>query len=868
MPRHRLRLAPAGAALLALASLLLPCGRAPAQQQLPGNALPAPRLNTLAPAGGKAGTVVEVAFTGTDVEEPQALLFSHPSIKAEPIVPPPPPPPDPKKPAKPGAKPAPKPQVTKFKVTIGADAPLGLHDARLVNKWGISNARAFVVGDLPEVAEKEPNDDVDKAQRVELNSTINGAVAAPTDVDYYVFAGKKGQRVVVSCLASSIDSRLVAGLELYDARGKRVASNRHYRDNDALLDVTVPEDGDYFVRLFEFTHTLGSPEHFYRLTISTAPWIDAAFPPVVEPGKPTQVTLYGRNLPGGQPDPTAVADGRVLEKLTVSVTPPADPQAALRLAYSGHLPPPLAGLNGFEYRVRNAVGSSNPVLLTFARAPVVLEAEPNDTADKAQKVPVPCEVVGRIDRRHDRDWYSFIAKKGDVLDIDLLSDRLGAQTDMKLLLRNVTAKSDIVELDDAPPRAMDAPGLKFYARSEDPAMYRFVVPADGEYQIMVTSQTAAVLYGPRCFYRLRIAPEQAAFSLIVMPSDHTRPDAANLMQGGHEGFTVLAFREDGFNADIALSVEGLPKGVSCVPQTLGAVQRAGALILSAAADAPAWTGEIKVKGTALFKGQTMVREARPAGITWAVQPQTNVPAISRLDRSLVLAVRGKAPFALGATLDKPALVQGGKATLAVKLARLWPDLKQPINATVMDPVPGVTINNNQPVALKPGKDDGTFPIQVSGTAQPGTYTVVLRATAQVPYAKDPMAKQKPAINIVQPSAPFTITVLPKTVATVAATVASPNLKPGTQGEVLVKVTRQFDYAGEFKVQLVLPPNLKGVAADDVVIPAGKNEAKLLLKVPADAAPGPRNGLIVRATAMLNGNVATVQETKFNVNVVK
>jgi hypothetical protein len=83
------------------------------------------------------------------------------------------------------------------------------------------------------------------------------------------------------------------------------------------------------------------------------------------------------------------------------------------------------------------------------------------------------------------------------------------------------------------------------------------------------------------------------------------------------------------------------------------------------------------------------------------------------------------------------------------------------------------------------------------------------------------------------------------------------------------VTRQHDYAGEFKVQLVLPPNLKGITAADAVIPAGKDEVKLVLQVAAEAAPGPRNELIVRATAMLNGNVSTVQESpKFNVNVVK
>src|SRR5262249_54067490 len=266
------------------------------------------------------------------------------------------------------------------------------HDCRLVNKWGVSNPRAFVVGDLAEVAEKEPNDDVKDAQRVELNSTINGVIGSPTDVDYFVFTGKKGQRVVVSCLASTIDSRLTPALEMYDGGNRPVAHNRNYQGNDALVDYTLPKDGDYYVRLYQFTHAAGSAEYFYRLSISTAPWIDAIYPPLVEPGKSSKVTVYGRNLPGGELDPTAVVDGRVLEKLSVTVEAPKEPAALQRLTFSGHVPPHMAGMDGFEYRLRNAVGRSNPYFLTFARAPIVVDNEANDKPDMAQLVPVPCEI--------------------------------------------------------------------------------------------------------------------------------------------------------------------------------------------------------------------------------------------------------------------------------------------------------------------------------------------------------------------------------------------------------------------------------------------------------------------------------------------
>jgi hypothetical protein len=850
----------------AILSLILTSGTALAQPQL-GNNLPNPRLLTVSPAGGKVGTTVEVTFGGTDLEEPKALLFSHPGIKAEPIVPPPPPA-DPKKPpAKPDPKAAPPkpPPVTKFKVTIPADTPLGIHDVRLVGQWGVSNPRAFMVGDLNEVLEKEPNNDVEQAQRVEINTTINGAISAPTDVDYFVFAGKKGQRVVVSCLASTIDSRLQPGLELYDAAGHLLGFNRHYQDYDALLDCTLPGDGDYYVRLSEFTYTQGSPEHFYRLTITTAPWIDAVFPAVVEPGKPAQLTVYGRNLPDGKLDPTAVVQGRVLEKTTVTVNVPNDPALVQRLTFSGRVSPASSALDGLEYRIRNAVGASNPFLLVYGRAPVVLDNEANHTPETAQTVPVPCEIAGRIAKKHDVNWYAFTAKKNEVYNIDLFNERLGAQDDMVFVLRNSANKQDIGEFDDNQDTLNPT---KFFTRTDDPPRYRFVVPADGKYELRVTSRDAGVRSGPRSYYRLSITPDRPDFRLIVMPPADEHPDACRLLQGGNVHFTVLAWREDGFNDTIQLSVEGLPKDVTCAPQSLGPGLRQTALILTAAANAPLGVSEIKVRGTATINGQTVVREARPASITWPVPPQQGIPLLSRLDRSLVLAVREQAPFALTAQIDKPVVLQGDKPNLTLKLTRLWPDFKTPLQLVINDPIPNLAVNNNQPIAVAADKNEAKAVVTVNNNVPPGTYNIVLRATAQIPFNKDPMAKQKPNVNVVFPSTPVAITVLPKQVATLTIPQPAVTAKVGTTSDVVVKVARNPGFAGEFKVQLVIPPNIKGVSADEVTIPAGKDEAKLVLKIAADAAPGNRPDLIVRATAMQNGNVPTPHEAKITVNVVK
>ena len=421
---------PRPAALLAFAVLLLAVPPTQAQQPLLDSTYPSPRFISIEPAGGKAGTVVEADVAGVDFDEPEKLLFSSPGFKAELVQALPP---DPKAPPRGRRRQQPSVSTTAvFKITIPPDAPLGITDIRLVGKWGVSNPRAFMVGDLPEVQEEEPNNDVPQAQRVNLNTTVNGTIANATDVDYYVFAGKKGQRVLVSCLASTIDSRLLADIQVYDGKNRMVGSGRNYSGNDALADCSLPDDGDYYVRLCDFTNTANIPagpsEYFYRLTISTGPWIDAIYPPIIEPGKPTPVTIYGRNLPGGQPDPTAVQDGRVLDKLTATITAPTDPAALSRLAFSGRVLPNASGLEGFEYRVRSPAGSSNPFLMTIARSPVVLENANHETIETAQEVAPPCEVAGRFEKLHERDWYAFNAKKGDTYNIDIESDRIGAPT--------------------------------------------------------------------------------------------------------------------------------------------------------------------------------------------------------------------------------------------------------------------------------------------------------------------------------------------------------------------------------------------------------------------------------------------------------
>ena len=251
--------------------------------------LPMPRLNSIFPCGARQGTSVECTIAGGDLDGASGLYFSHPGIRAEPAG------------------------LNKFKVTVGPDVPLGPHDVRAVTPRGLSNFRAFVVGDWPEVLEKEPNDE--QAQRVTLSVVINGRADKQTDVDHYVFTAKKGQRIIINCWAWRIDSQLDATLRVYDPTGKELAYNGDYYGKDPFIDFTAPDDGDYIVKIWDFVYG-GGNDSFYRLHIGSLPHLDAVIPAAVKPGAKTKVTLYGRNLPGGKPAPEQIrSGGRPLEFL-------------------------------------------------------------------------------------------------------------------------------------------------------------------------------------------------------------------------------------------------------------------------------------------------------------------------------------------------------------------------------------------------------------------------------------------------------------------------------------------------------------------------------------------------------------------------
>jgi len=156
-------------------------------------------------------------------------------------------------------------------VTISSNATPGLCEARVVGRFGVSNPRAFAMGSLSETIEGSTNNSVASATEVPLQTIVNGHADANA-MDYYKFSTKKGQRILIECLAREIDSRMDAALGLLDANGRELDRNRP----GGLLDFTAPGDGQYLLKVHDFTYR-GGEEYFYRLSLSTQPHIDFIF---------------------------------------------------------------------------------------------------------------------------------------------------------------------------------------------------------------------------------------------------------------------------------------------------------------------------------------------------------------------------------------------------------------------------------------------------------------------------------------------------------------------------------------------------------------------------------------------------------------
>lgn len=456
----------------------------------------APEASSLFPAGGQVGQEVTVTIGGNVKPWPVTVWSDDPKLVVA----------------------ADKKEGT-VTIKIGAEVEPGVHWLRFSNADGTSPPRAFVVGTVAEVAEKEPNNDLAASQSLaSLPTTVNGKLGAAGDIDTFVVELKQGQTLVADVEADRpLGSPVDMIMQLADPTGFVLAQNNDDVGLDPRITFTAARTGPHHVRVYGYSSTpsssigFGGGENFiYRLTVTTGPLVDFVFPMAIERGANRSGLLCGPNITDAI---------RSVKWLTISKE---------MLLRTSHKQAPGAA----EVRVVDR--------------PTGVEQEPNNL-NKPQAVTLPVVLSGRCDQPGDVDAFVFEAKKNQRFVAKVESRTLGFPTDPVLMLYDDQGML-IQTLDDT-------------AQNRDCEL-AVAIRADGKYRLVMRDLYRAG--SSRHAYLLSLSIDEPDYSLTLGATEYT------LASGKTVEIPVTVDRRAGFAEEIELSVRGLPEGVKVEANTSAA----------------------------------------------------------------------------------------------------------------------------------------------------------------------------------------------------------------------------------------------------------------------------------------------------------
>ncbi len=501
-----------------------------------------PQITHVYPAGGQRGTSFAVELGGTVGDAPVGVWCDRPEISA--------------------TVDAAKKQAA---ISVAADAIPGVCWLRLFNAQGASPLRPLVIGHLPEVKEREPNNTPQAAQGVDgPAAVVNGVLATAGDVDVYGVRLRAGETLVASLRANEqLGSPMDAVLQVLCPEGFVRDQNDDDLGLDPQLAYTAVHDGPHYVRVFAFpampdssVRFAGGANFVYRLTLTTGPFIHHAVPMAISEGAPQPVRILGWNLP---------AELQMLSPVRM----PADPFRATDDA--AHT---VGNLPGVEHAVLFHPDAALPLPLPVVPHRSVVEAAPND-AQHPQAIELPATITGCISAAGEADVYTFAAAKGESLLLEVESRALGYPLDPVLRIFGPDGKK-LAEVDDAPRGSADV-------------RHPFTVAADGTYRVEITD-----LYGDggwRYVYRLSVRRQQPEFTLQV-------PGDAFVLQPDKPLEIAVTVDRQSLAEEIEISVLGLPDHIACpAVRSLPSGDTARSVKLKLTASRPAaFSGPIQIVG--------------------------------------------------------------------------------------------------------------------------------------------------------------------------------------------------------------------------------------------------------------------------------
>jgi len=627
--------------------------------------LPAPRLLTLTPMGGQAGTTVQVRITHQHVDAARELLFSTPQITATPLL------------AADG-----KPVPDRFLVTIAADAPVGVHDARILSRLGVSSPRAFAVGDQPEVVRTAANTSIPTALPLPTNAVCN-ATTTDRAIDFYSFQGIAGRRVVVDCSTTGIDSKLNPVVIVADAEGNDLLVSR----DGGVLDFTPPHDGTYLVKVHGLAFQGGS-EQFYRLSLREVPGT----------GPPPRQDA-GRRVGSFSWPPAGLSDRAATAEIEPNDEPAPPQQIGLPCDVAGTFVP-AADADVFEFEAKK--GETWWVEVASERLGMNTD---------------PFVLVQRIVAADGKETAT------DVVELDDIAHPLKPGTFIP---------------------ASTYTGPPYVSGSPD-VLGKITIAADGTHRLRLRDLLGGPGAEAGSGYRLVIRRAAPDFALVAWPAHlqmrqndfGTFAKPVALRAGGTMAFEVVVVRRDGFDGEIELVMEGLPPGVRARGLTIPAGKQQGMLFVTADEAAVPGMSTATIVGRARIDGAEATRPCRFASVVWSIDYAPNDFPRSRLTADVPVTVTDfeKAPASIAAAEEKVWEARAGE-TLKIPLRITW---REEFNGASIKLKPfGTVFAGVKPVDLPIKASSAEVVLDLAALkTPPGEYVLAFSGIAVVKHRANP-----------------------------------------------------------------------------------------------------------------------------------
>lgn len=476
-------------------------------------------------------------------------------------------------------------------VNFPADAPFAWASVAAKRANGASSAFVQIaVSDRDEFLEAEPNDDPKAPNRVDLAQGINGRFDKVGDIDYFVFAAKKGQAMTFTGLTRRAGSPASLNMRLLNAAGGQLAAKEDFGAIDPVFDFTFPEDGDYTLAVQDL-HRQGGPQYAYRIVatpVQAGFALSASADTVnVVSGGTTMVTVTAARKgyagaisiaavdlpPGITSNPTFIGPGRDNAVLTLRAAPDAAPGKITLAKIVG-----TAKINNADF---TAVASISPALTTlFSGLPWPPQNLTNSFAvGVAPKMPI-----------------SLTAEPAELV----FGKDLSATVKVKVTRQEKFDEAVTIAVNPAPPAGLPAgitAAVKPIAKGTNEIDIVFTANAQaplGEFTVVLTgaiNQNGVNTTQPAPGITLRLrSPFEVAVKL----------DADKIARGATLKGKVTIDRNPAFKGPIALTLANLPKGVTAAPATVAEGATEAEIVLTAAADAAQGTvNNINVQGNAM-----------------------------------------------------------------------------------------------------------------------------------------------------------------------------------------------------------------------------------------------------------------------------